>query len=362
MHAPIISSSNNISKQILEGKPTDSNICVKTSKDWVLPPRPKPGRKSKEVNKENQPKSRKKLICKNEVNDDLNQDLENINSLIKNCSIVDSENLSLKSNLLSLIHEYKHLKNVVLNQPKPMTTTTPSSPSSNIVNECPNVHKRSINEIENSNLPTSIGMLSLSSQSSISSPITHPTSPSLDEFQKFINIDNKEEQVKKKTKNYIDISSSDINVDDDSDIEINFEEEDYDLIISPTLSSELSRTTSPYSDYESHSLMSTLTRSTTVSSVNTVTVESNKPSLKSVNHHSPPYTLKKMSTSSSSGKPNNYFELPKYEENTKGQEYNFSITANDEYNMITDILEEKLMNNDINYYIDNQFTNDGFNW
>ena len=48
---------------------------------------------------------------------------------MKNISIIDSENMELKSHLLSLIHEYKHLKDIVFKQPIDMFShnTTPIS-------------------------------------------------------------------------------------------------------------------------------------------------------------------------------------------------------------------------------------------
>ena len=42
----------------------------------------------------------------------------------ENISIIDSENMELKSHLLSLIHEYKHLKDIVFKQPIDMFHNT----------------------------------------------------------------------------------------------------------------------------------------------------------------------------------------------------------------------------------------------
>lgn len=56
---------------------------VKTSKNWTLPPRPKPGRRQPDLN-----------IAIN---------------------LINQENFDLKVNLLSLINDYKKLKNLVLN-------------------------------------------------------------------------------------------------------------------------------------------------------------------------------------------------------------------------------------------------------
>ncbi|EGW35697.1 uncharacterized protein SPAPADRAFT_58900 [Spathaspora passalidarum NRRL Y-27907] len=216
---------------------------------------------------------------------------------MKNIKTIDSENLSLKSTLLSLIHDYKQLKNLVLN---PEVITSVHQPLDS------NVHKRSYTEVKTNEVLT-----------------TSTTT----EFDKFIDLDNNDhvDLKKSKTNDYFEPIDSDIEIDYEDDYE-------YNMMTSPTLSStELSRTTSPYSDFENNSLMSSLTRSTTVSSV--------------MSFDKPKFTL------------NNFFELPKYEEEQDDHEYNFKFdelmnnnSKNDQYNMITDFLEEKLITNDIEYY------------
>ncbi|KAG5420104.1 hypothetical protein I9W82_001984 [Candida metapsilosis] len=439
----------------------DSPATVKTSKDWVLPPRPKPGRKLKEMKPKKKcnkkPSStldtiptikrcaatpatrrqKKNDCCAN----DLNSDLSTVSSLLQNISIIDSENSCLKSNLLCLIHEYKHLKSLVLNSSTAevseqgksnVNATTTNTELSNdsllhdiaeIVDSAPHdvraVHKRSFVEVceeEGSSeikhiveegeplrrLSTPASRNSITS-TTISSPVATAMGynstvdtvastplPSTIEFEQFINIhepDNTsnasdEANVQssststyrsKKFAHYKDFHKLD--TEEDSDGEINFEDDDLinggggedeedDFLgelctPSSSLSHDLSRTTSPYSDYETNSLMSTLTRTTTGSSINTMLHE--KPSFTTSDKlhsscgytsiHPPPLTLKKMG---------NFFDLPKYQENDKLYSFKFDTAEyqakriDDEYNLVTDFLEEKLMINEINYYSQQQ--------
>lgn len=463
-------------------------VTVTTSKEWVLPPRPKPGRKLKEIKAKqkcnikpsptssaisasnipastkkspsakqstNRKSNKKSDCCANE----LNPDLSTVSSLLQNISIIDSENSCLKSNLLCLIHEYKHLKNLVLSAPStttessntntPATTTTATGTTAtrtgsitsdlaidslpdnlteivdSMSHEVRAVHKRSFVEVceEDKDLfseiehiieegepsrrmsaPASRASLSSSisttNSTSASSPIAtimgynsstvdtvaSTPSPATLEFEQFINIDQLDDKKEtsmsstpdststyrsKKFAHYKDFHKLD--TEEDSDGDINFEdddlinggggEEEEDDFLgelctpSSTSSHDLSRTTSPYSDYETNSLMSTLTRTTTGSSINTVIHE--KPSFASdklhnnsssgyTSIHPPPLTLKKMG---------NFFDLPKYQENDKLYSFKFDTAEyqakriDDEYNLVTDLLEEKLMSNEIHYYL-----------
>ena len=71
-HKSSMASSNDtfsIAKTIASPTTTQPSLIVKASKDWVLPPRPKPGRKQKEnttttTNKESKPK--KKYVKKSQ--------------------------------------------------------------------------------------------------------------------------------------------------------------------------------------------------------------------------------------------------------------------------------------------------------
>ncbi|RLV91289.1 hypothetical protein JA1_003967 [Spathaspora sp. JA1] len=302
-------------------------MIVKTSKEWVLPPRPKPGRKPvKEAPSTCKSKIKPRKKYQKKVNipntdtttntstttttttqlSDLHQDINDISCIMKNIKTIDTENLSLKSTLLSLIHDYKHLKDLVLN---PEVITSIPQPLDS------NVHKRSYTEVKTNE---------------VLAPSTTPSTST--EFEKFINIDVDADDLHKKSKltDYFDpVENSDIDIDFDDEYEYNNM-----LMTSPTLSSELSRTTSPYSDFENNSLMSSLTRTTTVSSI--------------MSFDKPKFTL----TTN-----NKFFELPKYdEEEQDDSDYNFKFdelmnnSKNDQYNMITDFLEEKLITNDIEYY------------
>ena len=132
-------------------------INLQTSKNWVLPPRPKPGRKHK-------------VNSKQTSLTDLLPDYNNITSLSSNLKLIDQENLELKSHLLSLIKEYKSLKSNVFHQQEqeqqqqqqqqsqptspfsieqsPSINSTTSSTITTLTNTTPITHKRSYYEIE----------------------------------------------------------------------------------------------------------------------------------------------------------------------------------------------------------------------
>jgi len=298
-----------------------------------------------------------------------------MSSLTRNVRLIDAENLSLKSHLLSLIHDYKHLKDLVLNHEGPIADFE------DVEELDKNVHKRSFIEIEfkeqherdvEANIENSFGAKSqtLAPQNNIINDINETT---IDELETFITYDavpangtttttstknTKKKRTHKKFAHYKDFENLDTV--EDSDMEIDFEDEEEDDIDSPSSSGLLSRTTSPSSDFESNSLMSTLTRSTTVSSINTTTQF--------------PLLDKKSGYPFKIGR-SNFFELPKYEEEDSG-DYQFrfddamntpstlqsSLASNqDQYNMINDFLEEKLLNNDLHYYAEND-NNDDMKW
>lgn len=105
----------------------------------------------------------------------------------------------------------------------------------------------------------------------------------------------------------------------------------------------LSRTTSPstFSENEENSLMTTLTRSTTVSTNNSFFQDrKTKPSNSAVKFYDLP-----------SFTPSDYsftFETIDHSANL------MSIIQEDKYNMVTDFLEEKLIDNDLDYYVQNE--------
>lgn len=325
---------------------------VKTSKTWVLPPRPKPGRKPTnekfEICKEKKrrPKSSPSIIEEKSasplpqqaspiqpaskqqiIGSQLTSRCPSIpkqqkqpacvgkgavNELNKNISMIEKENSQLKTHLLSLIHDYKHLKNLVLNKPQSLphhlafedTTTARKRSFTELVNVDP-MNELICNMSDLSYSPVAAGASNIEP----SSPI-EDTDSELDEVFNYINLDN-----------HI------YDEDEDEDIE----------------SLELSRTTSPSVMSETdgeNSLMTTLTRSTTVSTNNSMMNE--KKTYKDEQFKF--YALPEFSTK------NYEFSFDEINPNDK----KMSIIQEDKYNMITDFLEEKLIDNDLNYYVQNE--------
>lgn len=359
-------------------------MVVKTSKEWVLPPRPKPGRKpicedkkkeeKKKTKKETKPRKKYTKKCdREEVNSEIMDDVLNrwaspdVASLKQNIANVDRENTALKATLLSLIHEYKHLREMVLkynpNSPlefESLTLQTSLIPSPNSPVTTPEEmvsHKRSFQELND----TETGLLNelISDMNGLSHkemstefeglpviPETEATSKAevdpvefgipeafetKDEvIESFLKFDEegsepsdatitqskvqaiesgdatpKDETAPSKSfkfSNYKDFEKLDTV--EDSDLDIDFEDDEDELP-----STGLSRTISPSSDFESHLLMSTLTRSTTVSLVNTnstTNVDAKKG-----------YPFKNLN-----GK---FFDLPKYEEEDGNNNYQFEF-------------------------------------
>ncbi|ODV78521.1 uncharacterized protein CANTADRAFT_22511 [Suhomyces tanzawaensis NRRL Y-17324] len=239
-------------------------------------------------------------------------------SLAKNIKLVDSENLALKSSLLSLIHDYKYLKDLVLNKGYGEVEDEDLDK---------NVHKRSYGEVE--------------VKEQLDSEIA--TSALMNELINDMNdlSYTKKSQSKRKFNHYKDFEKLDTVEDSDGDID--FEDDEDDDALSPS-STALSRTTSPSSDFENNSLMSSLTRSTTVSSVNTIT-------------NQVPMLDKKGYPFKNSSR---LFELPRFEEHASSDTYSFQFddalnADQDQYHRINDFLEEKLLTNDLDYYVENQY-------
>lgn len=358
-------------------------LTIKTSKNWVLPPRPKPGRKPTSEKAEANKDKKKKLktcqrsiemksvpenksfdteiqqgtttACSNKLHKQYpsikahspNESLEmtkrllgsefspkrEIEDLNRDIVSVDRENNVLKHHLLSLINDYKNLKNAVLNRLQ-------SSPL-HLAFDGTMARKRSFAELVHDD-PMNELISNLNDLSHFSESPGANDERSLMEnlemeskFDSLTPIDNSEEEAKevKEVLNYI-------NLDNDYDeVEVEDEEEDEDIN-----SSILSRTTSPSALSETdceNSLMSSLTRSTTISTTN-----SNVPNDKR----------------SSKLPPFDFYTLPEYSttdykftfENIDSKESTMSIIQEDKYNMITDFLEEKLMDNNVSYYVHNE--------
>ncbi|RCK55610.1 hypothetical protein Cantr_05804 [Candida viswanathii] len=131
-------------------------INLKTSKNWVLPPRPKPGRKHK-ANAKSSTTNSPSLT-------DLLPDYNNVTSLSNNLKLIDQENLELKSHLLSLIKEYKSLKSQVFDQQQ-QQESQPTSPFS--IETSPSINSTS--SISTSNMTSSTSLTN-------TTPITHKRS------------------------------------------------------------------------------------------------------------------------------------------------------------------------------------------
>lgn len=251
--------------------------------------------------------------------------MSEIESLTKNIQAIDHENHDLKATLLSLINDYKLLKQVVVNNDynsKKRSFHDVLATASNDVKVQP---EEAIND--------------MTSDSEIDTPVLHAldTVNLSSKHSKSLNSDSK--------------SSGDVEVEEFldekllSDYMIDEDEElDDDVMDSP----ELSRTSSPTDD--DNSLMMSLTRSTTVSTNNSFMdrpirfldlPKFNDSNFMSNDHsmhlkHSNPYAS--MSSSSSNAKPLVNF-VPK-----------FDVLQQDKYNLVNDFLEEKLIDNDLDYY------------
>lgn len=220
--------------------------------------------------------------------------LSDVKYLSDNIKAINNENCQLKLKLLGLIDDYKLLKQYVLN------------------NNDYNHKKRSFNELEQS--------------LDVDFDLTDDTElKNLDESFKDIKLNTSSKTV------LTDFLEEDELIDEELDDFI-------DDLDSPLLS----RTSSPSED-ENNSLMTTLTRSTTVSTNNSF--------------------MDKMEIHSSQSR---FFDLPKFVDNNnanhnnqfKNLSKNFDVLQQDQYNLINDFLEEKLIDNDVNYYQTLNFQND----
>lgn len=340
---PIMSPSASVSPPSTASCP----LTVKTSKAWVLPPRPKPGRKptqstcavkekkkrGKDLDKSGrQPASTTSSVIspsapqlhtvpmqqQHSINHP--STLVNMSStaLNKNISVVEAENKILKDHLLTLIHDYKHLRNTVLLQTAFPVEDHISSTS----------RKRSFHEL-NTHDPMS-ELIDNMSDLSHNTPLSLYSIHGDDDLKSPEEIDEEEENLF----NFIKLDDEDpIPVDAPDDMQF------------------LSRTTSPSETDCENSLMSSLTRSTTVSTNNSSFM---------LNDYKPKHAGFAMLKET----PYNFYNLPNFASlHSEGEDVGFtfdklsphekfsSILKQDQYNMIADFLEEKLIDNDRNYYV-----------
>lgn len=331
-------------------RPTQPILTITTSKNWVLPPRPKNTRKAKASLEKRKPKttppvastdaiqSQQKYSKQNQIpssnatsvalksssvpvngveksqtpgyttttSSATEINLASPEDLVVEMRTIELENYHLKTKLLLLIHDYKTLKSQVVQQ----------APVAELYDSATTARKRMFGEMGDpmSDLITDLNGLSHASPAPavLVSPI-EPEVPSANvdnEFFDFVNLDEN---------NVVDYEEDvvDEELDDDSD------------------SVCLSRMTSPSSESDEHLLMTTLTRSTTVSTTNSNTDKKLGDSFK-------------------------LYDLPAFSEDDYGFLFEnmnsigkkMSIIEEDHYNQVTDFLEEKLLSNDVKYYIE----------
>lgn len=251
--------------------------------------------------------------------------------LTSNIAVVASENQKLKTHLLSLIYDYKNLKHLVLDRspsssPVPVDLVSPTER-----------RKRSFTELNHSDPMKEL--ISDMSDLSHNTPSLSPAEPATP-IEPVDNMEYSDTEIDQEVFSFINLDIVDqrktFPIDEESEPDSEMEDDDNE---SPSLS----RTTSPstFSENEENSLMTSLTRSTTVSTNNSF------------------FQDRKVKLGTSAVK---FYDLPSF----TPSDYNFtfenidqsanlmSIIQEDKYNMVTDFLEEKLIDNDLNYYVQNE--------
>ncbi|OBA23428.1 hypothetical protein METBIDRAFT_9697 [Metschnikowia bicuspidata var. bicuspidata NRRL YB-4993] len=321
--------------------PLDSQpiLTITTSKNWVLPPRPKNVRKSKpslEKKKVKQQTARAQNapLCPGKVaevkkerlqiahpcpaplipNSASSSALDSPDELAARIQIINNENYQLKTKLLLLIHDYKSLKSLVTS---PAIPETP--PVEILYDTTTTARKRVYPEIcdDMNGLISDMSGLSHASPHSVVSPIDQELDQSGFEMELF---------------NFINLEQDPLeNIGEEYEAELRDQDEDDEED-----SAALSRLLSPTSDSDENLLMTTLTRSTTVSTTNSVMEK--KPFSQNFKFH----------------------DLPEFSEEdyaflfdkSFSPEKMMSVIEEDQYNQVADFLEEKLMSNDVQYYVE----------
>lgn len=308
-------------------RPLQPILTITTLKNWVLPPRPKNARKSKVVDKKKKPPTAIAASTTTPKTADASLGLsssmqssgslavprlESVDELHSNIRVIDRENYHLKTRLLSLIHDYKSLRALVLR------TNVDDSPA--LYDTATTARKRLYTEMGDPMSELIVNMNELSHTSPTGEftwdlePLTTPMEASVEpmepELFDFVNLDSDFEDLD-------DHAPELAEIDDDLD------------------SRSLSRSISPSaSEIDENLLMATLTRSTTVSTNNSSV--DRKP------------TLFK------------FYDLPAYSEDSFHFSFDkvdphdkmMSVIEEDHYNQVADFLEEKLMSNDVKYYVE----------
>lgn len=222
----------------------------------------------------------------------------------KNIKTIERENFQLKTHLLLLIQDYKLLRNVVLN------------------NTASSFRKRLYHELDPMNELISImGDLSHDTQGHVTDS----------EFEDDVESPPKKHEKTEDVFSYINLDNEMLLKQIEEEGELPDEEVDEDID-----SMALSRLTSPsgMSEIDENSLMTSLTRSTTVST-NTSFINSK------------PYKIHELPAFTSEMSPFTFANINPHDEN-------MSIIQEDKYNSVTDFLEEKLLDNDVSYYVNQQ--------
>lgn len=313
---------------------TQPILTITTSKNWVLPPRPKNVRKNKtsldkkkvksrpikaqpansvpsksgkcsETKKEKQTPLEKAPACIS-TSKISTSNLDSPEHLATSINLINNENYQLKTKLLLLIHDYKSLKSLVTS---PSASSKPP-PVEILYDSTTTARKRVYSEMGDpmNDLISDMSGLTHTSPNSIVSPVEEDLDQSGFEMELF---------------NFINLEQDSLDdIGEAFEPEIHDEDEDDEVD-----SASLSRLLSPTSDSDENLLMTTLTRSTTVSTTNSFI--DRKPFSQQFKFHDLPefseddYTF--------------LFEKP------FPQDKRMSVIEEDHYNQVADFLEEKLM-------------------
>ncbi|KAG7878044.1 hypothetical protein KL905_004517 [Ogataea polymorpha] len=190
-------------------------IKIKTSRKWVLPPRPKPGRKPSQavnsnVHSSKEPKEAKKSKQTPHAQHDLEASIMN-NPLKQQILKINEENYYLKLEVIKLVSDLKNLKNEIRDRSKKNATLPAPSPSF--------PRKRSHDDDIN-DLIVSLIDLNHSQQ------VQQPAAPKTEEMDKFIKFDDRD----------MDFSSPALSEDDHLDLLDHHPEHEADLTPTPSIS------------------------------------------------------------------------------------------------------------------------------
>ncbi|WPK26949.1 hypothetical protein PUMCH_004318 [Australozyma saopauloensis] len=232
--------------------------------------------------------------------------LESPEDLVMEMRAIELENYHLKTKLLLLIHDYKTLKCQVVLQP----------PITDLYDSASTARKRMFGEMGDPMSDLIMDLNGLSHASPAPASLVSPVEPEVPSSS-----------IENELFNFVNLDESALNEYEEDGVDDELDE-DSDSVC-------LSRMTSPASESDEHLLMTTLTRSTTVSTTNST-------------------SDKKL------GDTFKLYDLPSYLEddyaflfeNMSQFGKKMSIIEEDHYNQVTDFLEEKLLSNDVKYYVE----------